>query len=131
MQVTLEDIEVMYTTAENGLAGMKDAWNRVESPLSNFKGRRFYGTFLNGEYRACVALQAGDDPAALGLGTWTIPGGTYARGKIDNWPERTSEISEMVAALAEANAVDPSRPTIEFYRSQRELILYMPIQAKP
>lgn len=124
MQVTLEDIKVMCVVAIGGLEGIKDAWDKLEAPLPSLKGRKFYGTYLNGEYRACVALDD-DDPATLGLDT--IPGGTYVRRKIQNWSERTSEIGETFAAMAAEYPIDPTRPEIEFYRSQKELILYMPI----
>ncbi|MEW6404485.1 MAG: GyrI-like domain-containing protein [Chloroflexota bacterium] len=130
MQVTLEDIKVMCIVARGGLEGIKDAWDKLEAPLPSLKGRKFYGTYLNGEYRACVALRDDDDPAALGLDTWTIPGGTYVHRKIQNWSERTSEIGQTFAAMAAEYPIDPMRPGIEFYRSQKELILYMPIKSE-
>ncbi len=130
MQVTLEAIEVMCIVAIGGLEGIKEAWDKLEAPLPGLKGRRFYGTYLNGKYRACVAIRDDDNPAALGLDTWTIPGGTYVRTKMENWSERTSEIGETFEALAAKYPVDPTRPEIEFYKSQKELILFMPIKGE-
>jgi hypothetical protein len=129
MRVTLEDIKVMCVVAIGGLEGIKDAWEKLEAPLPSLKGRKFYGTYLSGEYRACVAMRDDDDPAALGLDTWTIPGGTYVRRRMENWSERTSEIGETFAAMAAEYPVDPTRPGIEFYGGQKELILYMPVKS--
>lgn len=129
MPVTIEDIKVMYVVAIGGLSGIKAAWAQLEASLPSLKGRRFYGTYLNGEYRACVALRDDDNPAALGLDTWAIPGGTYVQRKIEDWPDRTSEIGEAFADMAAEHPMDPMRPGIEFYRSQKELILYMPIRS--
>jgi DNA gyrase inhibitor GyrI len=70
---------------------------------------------------ACLALEAEDDPDLLGLGTWMIPGGKYAREKIENWSERLWEIPQVFSALNQAyqSRVDPDRPRIEFYKSQK------------
>jgi len=130
IQATLEDVKVMCVVAVGGLEGIKEAWEKLEMPLPSLKGRKFYGTYLNGEYRACVALRDDDDPIALGLDKWTIPGGTYAHRKIQDWPERTGEIGKTFAAMAAEYPVDPTRPEIEFYRSQKELILYIPIKSE-
>ncbi len=48
--------------------------------LTSLKGRKFYATFQypDGPYRACVAIEKGDDPAALGYQVGVIPGGRYA-----------------------------------------------------
>jgi len=127
MQVTLEDIPVMCVVAIDGLDGIKGAWDKLEAPLPTLKGRKFYGTYLNGEYRACVALHKDDDPAALGLDAWVIPGGAYARRKMVNWSEHADEIGATFAAMAEEYPGDPTRPSIEFYRSQTELQLLLPI----
>ena len=64
------------------------AMQELEARLQSLKGRKFYGTYLNGQYRACVALKDGDDPADLGLKTWVIPGGEFARRKMKNYMEK-------------------------------------------
>jgi hypothetical protein len=127
--VMLSELPVMYVESPNGLAGAAEAFNRLEARFASLKGRKFYGTFLppDGPYRACVAIQQGDDPAALGLPAWTIPGGKYRRGKLLNWQERMPEIGKTFARLAGDGARDPSRPGIEFYRSAKELVLFLPV----
>jgi hypothetical protein len=127
MEIVLGDIEVMYVSAEGGPAGAKQAFDRLESCLINLRGRKFYGTFQAGEYRACVALQPEDRPSDFGLSTWIIPGGRYARKKVKDWNEKISQFGEMFDAMAEEYAADPNRPSIEFYRSQRELHLLLPV----
>lgn len=129
MLVTLEDIKVMFVVAPSGPQGAGEAFDRLEAPLPSLKGRKFYGTMLNGEYRACVALEAQDAPAAMGLETWTIPGGDYVRRKLERWPERIPEIGQIFGALAAEHPRDPARPNIEFYRSQKELLLFMAVRS--
>ena len=131
MRVTLEDIKVMFVVATGGLEGAKEAFDRLEARLPSLKGRKFYGTYLNGEYRAGVALQADDDPASLGLETWVIPGGAFARRKMTNWSARIPEIGETFQAMAAEYPADPTRPSVEFYRSLKELILFLPITLTP
>ncbi len=93
------------------------------------RGRKFYGTYQGGEYRASVALLPRDDARQLGLQTWVIPGGLYVREKMTDWASRLPEIGNTFMAMAdrEKSRVDTTRPSIEFYRSQRELILFLPV----
>ena len=85
--VVRPEVPVMYVESAAGLAGAAEAFRQLEARLPGLKRRRFYGTFQppDGPYRACVAREPGDDPPALGLATWTIPGGKYGRGKLANW----------------------------------------------
>jgi hypothetical protein len=127
MLVTLDDIKVMFVVSPTGPQGAGEAFDRLEARLPSLKGRKFYGTLLNGEYRACVALEAQDEPAAMGLETWMIPGGVYARQKLEGWPERLPEIGQVFGALAAEYPRDPARMNVEFYRSERELLLFMAV----
>jgi hypothetical protein len=129
MLVTLEDVKVMFVVSPSGPQGAGEAFDRLEARLQSLKGRKFYGTMLNGEYRACVALEGQASPAAVGLETWTIPGGVYARRKLERWLERLPEIGQIFSALAAEHPRDPTRPNIEFYRSQKELLLFMPVMS--
>jgi hypothetical protein len=132
MEIVLEEIRVMYLESPNGPEGSGEAFNKLEAGLTSLKGRKFYATFQypDGPYRACVAIEKGDDPAALGYQVGVIAGGRYARGKLENWTERPWEIPAAFDQLSKAyrGRVDPSRPSIEFYKSQKELILLLPIQ---
>jgi hypothetical protein len=127
MEVILDDLDVWYVRSESGPSGARDAFAQVEAKIGSLKGRRFYGTFHSGEYRACVARRPEEDPQALGLGAWVIPGGRYVRDKLLNWRSRIPEIGERFVALSRAYPEDPDRPSIEFYRSQSELHLFLPI----
>jgi len=127
MLVTLDPVKVMFVVSPGGPPGAGEAFDRLEARLPSLKGRKFYGTLLNGEYRACVALEAQDAPAAMGLETWTIPGGAYARRKLERWSERLPEIGQIFGALAAEYPRDPARPNVEFYRSQKELLLFMAV----
>jgi hypothetical protein len=127
MLVTLDPVTVMFVVSPSGPQGAGEAFDNLEARLPSLKGRKFYGTLLNGEYRACVALEAQDAPATMGLQTWTIPGGAYARRRLDRWSERLPEIGQIFGALAAEYPRDPARPNIEFYRSQKELLLFMAV----
>lgn len=127
MEVILDDIEVMCVVADGGPAGAQQAFDKLESKLTSLRGRRFYGTYHAGEYRACVACRPNDKPEDLGLDTWVIPGGKYIREKMMNWTQRIPEIGETFTALSEQYPADPSRPSIEYYRSQSELHLFLPV----
>jgi len=123
MRVTIDDIEVMGVVAEGGPPGAPAAFETLDARIGSPRGRRFYGTYDGREYRACVAIQEGDDPQALGLTTWRIGGGEYERTKLTDWQERIEEIGPTFDAMAAGCEPDYARPCIEFYRSSRELLL--------
>lgn len=128
--VTLPEVQVMYVESATGLAGVAEAFDRLEAHFPSLKSRKFYGTFQppSGLYRACTAIGPGDDPTALGLKTWAIPGGKYARRKLLDWQARLPEIGTTFQSMAKEGEPDSSRPRIEFYRSDKEVILFLPLK---
>lgn len=119
--------------------GPSAAFDLLESRLPTLKGRKFYGAFhklSNGEeeYYACVEKIDLDDSARTQLETDAIPGGKYARRRVVGWrkivmEERLPRIFQEFAESLEPN-VDHSenRPSLEFYRSQDELFLFIPLK---
>ena len=128
-RVVLDDIDVMCVIAKGGPVGASSAFGALEARLPTLRGRRFYATFLKGEYRACVALRSDDDPAALGLDVWRIPGGRYERLRLLDWQDRVSEIAATFDEMVPESEVDSTRPSVEFYRSSRELVLLQPVKS--
>lgn len=132
METVLDDIPVMFVQSPNGPAGSGEAFQQLESRLTSLKGRKFYATFQiqTGEYRACVAVASPEEPGEAGLPAWTIPGGLYAQRKLDQWTEHADEIPAVFEQLSREyrGRIDASRPSIEFYKSQRELVCLIPIR---
>jgi len=127
-EVELEDISVMCVVAKDGPSGARAAFDELESKLPSLRGRKFYGTYHEGEYRACVAMNEGDDSHAVKLSTWVIPGGRYLREKVDYWEQKIEKLPSTFESMARTHRVDRTRPSVEFYRSQRELLLLLPIE---
>lgn len=131
METVLQDVPVLFVESPNGPAGSGAAFQHLESRLSSLKGRKFYATYhyATGQYRACVALEPADDVSQIGLDTWTIPGGKYAQRKLDDWTDHADEIPRVFEALSRqySGRIDPSRPSIEFYKSEKDLRLLLPI----
>lgn len=134
--VELSEIPVMRVRADmkgKGSAGPADAMWRLESKLTTLKGRKFYGTFRDTpegeEYFACVAMIDSDDPIKMQLEAGVIPGGKYARRKVLGWEKviREGRLSGLFREMIDANDPDFTRPSIEYYRSQIELLLYLPV----
>jgi hypothetical protein len=129
IEVILESVKVMYVEAEGGLSGIRQSWEKLESKLLSLKGRKFYGTYNYADkvYRACVAINSEKEPEALNLATWIIPGGKFLREKIVGWSSRPEIMGEIFESMAQERDPDPTRPSIEFYKSQNEVILLLPI----
>ena len=125
----LKPVPVLFVKAEGGPAGARKAFEHLEWVLGSHRGRRFYGTYdgLTREYRACVEETKGDDPAAMKLEKWTIPGGRFATRKMRHWQSKVKSIGSAFDEMASGRKCDPNRPSIEFYRSESELVLYLPV----
>ncbi len=133
--VELQEIPVLRVRAYMKGKGPSAAFNLLESKLLTLKGRKFYGTFQptpdGEEYYACVARIDSDDPEKMQLETGLIPGGWYARSKPLDWEKNLSKLPSLFEEMAHTHDVDPKRPSLEFYRSQAEMHLYLPVRSHP
>lgn len=123
----LDPIEVMYVR-EHERPG-EEAFVDLEA-IVGLKGRRFYGVYdeCAGRYWACVQRREQDDAASLVLRTGTIEGGLYASEQLrGDYAALIPQIAPAFDAMAQQHRVDPSRPSIEFYRRHDEFVLYLPI----
>ncbi|MGB9364783.1 MAG: hypothetical protein WCE79_02090 [Xanthobacteraceae bacterium] len=122
---------VMYVDGEAGKPISEQApraFNVLEAKLASLKGRKFYGVVIGGLYRACVEIEPDDEPDLLAYPTWTLPGGRFARHRIADWERHRDLIGPTFAALRARPDSDPNRPSIEFYRSQKELQVLVPVR---
>ena len=129
--VDLPDLKLMVVRAEEFPSGLKSAWDTLESKLSSLKGRKFYGA-LHYEgprtvYYAGVEAVSDEEVMALGLPTISVKGGKYARVKLLDWPKHTDEIGPIFGELTGEFRVTPNGWALEYYRSQSELHLLVPL----
>lgn len=132
--VELKDIPVIRVKADSG-KGPAAAMQTLESKLATLRSRRFYGIFRETpsgeEYYACVEKIPSDDPDKMQLDTGTIPGGRYARRRVMDWEDivRAGRLPELYQELVDSHSgeFDRSRFSLEFYRSQVELLLFLPV----
>jgi len=120
--------KVVYVSGERGQPIPEQApaaFDALEARLPTLRKKRFYGAVIDGAYRACVAVDK--DTSTLDLPSWVIPSGRYAVGKIADWERHRDAIGPTVAELRCRSDFDATRPLIEFYRSQSELRLLVPV----
>lgn len=137
--IEMGDIPVMRVRADMKGKGPPAAFELLESKLPSLKRRRFYGTFrklMNGEeeYYACVEMIDGDNPQLMQLEPGLVPGGKYARRNLTGWEKivREGRLPAVFQDLASSNEPytdhDGVRPSLEFYRSQDELSIFIPLR---
>lgn len=130
VEVECQPAHVMFMRApEDTPLAIQKAWAKFERVVG-LKGRKFYGTFDVGtrEYRVCTELQAGDDPVRLGLEVAILPGGKYVRARLQGDPPPVyRKIPVTFQQLVKMSTPDPSRPSIEFYRSRHVIDLLLPV----
>jgi hypothetical protein len=131
--VDRRQIEVLRVRADMKGKGPKAAFDALESKLPSLRGRRFFGTFRmlddGEEYYACVERLPTEDAAALGLEVGTIPGGRYVRRRVWDWESvvAAGKMKEISEEFARGYVLDPDRPSIEYYRSMKELHILLPV----
>ena len=126
----------MFKRVADEQSAITHGWAEFEQAVGSLRGRKFYGAADEGafqgdgegEYRICVQLRDDDDPAALGLEVGTLPGGRYARMRLEGEPPAVyGLIGPAFERLAERPDCDPGRPLIEFYRRHDTIDLLQPI----
>jgi hypothetical protein len=123
-------MRVAYT-ASIGDPSASDAFQRLEQVVP-LKGNRFFATFdsLTQEYRACVALKAGQSGAYYGLPEGVLAGGKYAQAKlVGPFAEIVAKIAPTFIEMRREHGRDPTRLPIEFYKRSSEILLYLPVLA--
>lgn len=129
--VQLPDIQLVVCRANEFPAGIKDSWRRLESKLKSLRGRKFYGLtyFEDGQlvYYAALEPLSEHEIQVLGFPIRQLKGGRYARVKLMDWNRHADEIGPIFEELMETYKKDPNGPSVEFYRSQYELYLMIPL----
>ena len=134
--VERDEVTGMFKRVADEQSAITRGWAEFERAIGSLRGRKFYGAADEGsfqvsgegEYRICAQLRDDDDPVALGLEVWTLPGGRYARVRIEGQPPAVYRlIGPAFERLAERADCDPSRPAIEYYRRHDTIELLQPI----
>jgi hypothetical protein len=128
VKVEREEIAVQCVRVPDGIEHIRRAWNELEAVVA-LRGRHFYGAYdpVADDYRACVEVREGDEPAA-GLETGTLPGGRYLRARLRGDPPEVYErIGPTFEELMQEAKADEARPSLEHYRRHDEIDLLLPI----
>lgn len=132
-RIERSDVTVMGTATPDDIEHIKVAWAPFEE-IVGLRGRKMYALIdtTAKTYTVCTPVKEEDDPAALGLGTMTFPGGPYLRGRlIGDPPELYTRIGpammEIEAIVSASGSIDPRRPLVEYYKRLDEVELWVPI----
>jgi DNA gyrase inhibitor GyrI len=133
--VEREDVPVMFKRADDEQSAITAAWTELEHAVGSLRGRKFYGVFYDealldsrAEYHGCVQVRDDDDPVKLGLETGTIPGGRYARVRLEGEPPAVyGLIAPTFEQLGKRSKRDSRRPDVEFYRRHDVIDLLLPV----
>jgi predicted RNA-binding protein with PIN domain len=130
--VERDDVAVLYVGELGPPAEVAPrVWERLESAVTDLKGRRFYGAFYprSSDYRACVEIVDLAEDAQLGLESAVLPGGRYLRARLRGDPKDLyPQIGPTFDALSQVAEPDLDRPSLEFYRRRDEVDLLLPIR---
>ena len=126
------DLNLLCLESPKGPLTAEQTFGLLENSLSTLKKKKFYGLskLENNKltYLACVKIEDDDNINAPGLQEVHLPKGNYVRERITNWEKNLSQIPLIIDKISADNLVDPERYIIEFYRSEKELFLLIPIK---
>ena len=120
-------LRLITVKAKSFPEGIRAAWQEIETKRK-IKGRKAYGVIREGEYFAGLVSDGELEERVTGLPVLEIPGGPYARLKLEDWQSHIAEIGPLFAQMASEHEADPTRPALEFYRSFTELHLLLPVK---
>ncbi len=133
--IQFESKKVLYVKTSDIPSGVPKAFEKLESHLSTLRGRKFYGAYFynqgNPFYWACVEIKEGDNLNNPELEIGILPSGSYVTKKLKNWTlekEIPKKIVETFEDMSREFEADRQMPEVEFYRSQCELILMLPVK---
>lgn len=126
------NLNLMCLKSLKGPLTAEQTFDLLENNLSTLKKKKFYGLskLENNKltYLACVKIEDGDNINAPGLQEVDLPKGKYVRERIADWKKNLGQIPLIIDKVSADNLVDPERYIIEFYRSEKELFLLIPIE---
>jgi predicted transcriptional regulator YdeE len=132
--VTIESIKVASVKSTNGPQSAGQAFMKLERRMTSLRGRKMYGLYYpkSRDYYAGVKID-NLNQSRMGLEECEIPYGKYARFKIKEWGRKIHDINlyfkKLINLCKDYNYIeDFERPEIEFYRSQKELIVLLPVK---
>jgi hypothetical protein len=120
-------LRLISVKAKSFPEGIRAAWQEIETKRK-IKGRKAYGVIREGEYFAGLVSDGELEERVTGLPVLEVPGGPYARLKLEDWQNHIAEIGPLFAQMASEHEVDLTRPALEFYRSFTELHLLLPVK---
>ncbi len=137
MKATLIDqpsLRLITARSKSFPEGNPEAFRSIEAHLETLRGRRFYGLVFGppDQMTYHAGLVAEDESEErrfeeLGFPIMEIESGRCARVKLLDWQSKTDQIGPTFGAMAREYGFDPSRPQMEYYRSQNELHLLLPV----
>ena len=73
-------------------------------------------------------VEEGESGDIKGLQKLTLEMGVYDREKINDWQKNLDQIPTVIDRVAAESSIDSERYVVEFYRSEKELFLLIPIK---
>ena len=122
---------VRYVETTDDPAAIRACWDQLEGLLPSFRGRKFAGFFdaEAGWYRASVRTIDDPSEAESSLPVAVLSGGSYLRYRMRGEPPALYDrLPGAFDALLATGRHDPSRPSIELYRSHGLLDALLPVQ---
>lgn len=124
-----QEIETLCVETTDIPNGIQEAFRNLEDKVGTMKGKKFYGAVLcDGDqllYKACVRREPGME--LPGTAEYVIPCGKYARVVMHDWQSKIPMIKDTFMEMMKLHTPDHSRPQVEYYKSDRELVLLQPI----
>jgi predicted transcriptional regulator YdeE len=125
-EYTLEnDVPVIGAQVKTFPDGIGEAFDRLISMLPDGMHRPCYGICYGTEkgihYIAAIAGST-SEAATLNLQSYIIPKGDYVVKSIANWRDKLPAIKEAFHELLSGDCADISRPCIEWYKNDNEML---------
>lgn len=128
-----EDIDIFGYVVKDFPAGVGKAFDQLMEMLPENSDRAYYGISYMDERGKVVYIAAVEDrndgmSEQHNCQKFTIPKGRYIAHEINNWMQDTERIREIFQAMIEEPGVDLTKPCIEWYKNDIEMVCMMKLQ---
>lgn len=129
-----DDINVFGFEVKSFPNGVGEAFDKLVQMVPEGINRAYYGvSYMDDQgkvvYIAAVEEKNDDKPEANNCQKYSIPKGTYIAETLVDWMQNTDEIKDIFHAMINRPGVDLTKPCIEWYKSDDEMVCMMKLLA--
>ncbi len=133
--ITIAPVDIIYLRSEKGIVSAGQCFGQFSEKIQHdWAQRQCIGlSYMDGEglvYEAAATVKNKAEAENFGLDSKRLMGGLHAATMLKNWRTDTANIGKSFEALEKEVDMDNSRPFLEIYVNENDVMLLIPVHDK-